>query len=267
MKGKRWAAGLLAAVVIAGGAPSVSMTIALASDETPFEPIDGNAEQKRKEKEAKEALDKALAAAASVYQAGQKNYRDTEWKAFVKAYETAQGAPENAGLETLYALTEALVKAQGALNGNAVVIPSPGIVEPLIKDRYAILDAERKLAKLVYVKNKKAAKLSVPAVVKIKGETYKVTSIGKGVMKNNTKLKKVILGRNVRTVEAQAFFGCRNLKILQLKGKALRKVGKQALKKTSAKIVVQTKGMKKKQKEKLLRSMRKAGMSKKGKIK
>lgn len=67
MKGKRWAAGLLAAVVIAGGAPSVSMTIALASDETPFEPIDGNAEQKRKEKEAKEALDKALAAAASVY--------------------------------------------------------------------------------------------------------------------------------------------------------------------------------------------------------
>ena len=87
MKGKRWAAGLLAAVVIAGGAPSVSMTIALASDETPFEPIDGNAEQKRKEKEAKEALDKALAAAASVYQAGQKNYRDTEWKAFVKAYE------------------------------------------------------------------------------------------------------------------------------------------------------------------------------------
>lgn len=137
MKGKRWAAGLLAAVVIAGGAPSVSMTIALASDETPFEPIDGNAEQKRKEKEAKEALDKALAAAASVYQAGQKNYRDAEWKAFVKAYETAQGAPENAGLETLYALTEALVKAQGALNGNAVVIPSPGTVEPLIKDRYA----------------------------------------------------------------------------------------------------------------------------------
>lgn len=267
MKGKRWAAGLLAAVVIAGGAPSVSMTIVLASDETPFEPVDGNAEQKRKEKEAKEALDKALAAAASVYQAGQKNYRDAEWKAFADAYRAAKEVSPDAGAETLYALTEALAKAQGALNGNAAVIPSPVITEPPLMERYVILDAERKLAKLVYVKNRKAAKLNVPAVVKIKGETYKVTSIGKGVMKNNTKLKKVILGKNVRTVEAQAFFGCRNLKILQLKGKALRKVGKQALKKTSAKIVVQTKGMKKKQKEKLLRSMRKAGMSKTGRVK
>lgn len=266
MKGKRWAAGLLVAVVMAGGAPSISMTMVLASDETPFEPIDGNAEQKRKEKEAKEALDKALAAGASVYQEGQKNYRDAEWKAFVAAYRAAKEVSSDAGAETLHALAEALIKAQGALKEDTAVIP-PVIVEPPLMDRYVILDAERKLAKLAYVKSKKAAKLSVPATVKIKGETYKVICVGKGVMKNNTKLKKLILGKNVRTIEAQAFSGCRNLKIIQLKGKALRKVGKQALKKTSAKIVVQTKGMKKKQKEKLLRSMRKAGMSKKGKIK
>ena len=265
MKLKRCFAGLLAAAVMAGGIPSVSMRMVRASDETPFEPADVDAEQKRKEKEAKEAVNKALAGADAVYEAGQKNYTDASWKAFADAYRAAKGAPADADAETLHALAEALIKAQGALKENAAVIP-PVIVEPPLMDRYAILDPERKLAKLVNVKNRKAAKLSVPATVKIKGETYKVTCVGKGVMKNNTRLKKVILGKNVSTIEAQAFSGCKNLKLVQMKGKGLKKIGKQAFKKTSAKLVVSTKKMTRKQKEKVFRRMRQAGMSKKAKI-
>ena len=217
---------------------------------------------------AKEAVNKALTAADAIYAAGQKDYTDATWKAFADAYQAAKAAPANADAAALNALAAALTKAQAALAKNAAQPPKKGDIIPA-KDgsRYQVVDANAKTAKLVAVKSKKATKLNVPATVKLNGETYKVTIVGKSVMSKNKKLTKVILGKNVTTIETKAFYGCTKLKTVQLKGKALKKVGKQAFKKTYAKMVVSAKKMNKKEKAKLLKTMRKAGMSKKGKVK
>lgn len=133
--------------------------------------------------------------------------------------------------------------------------------------RYKVINSKNKTAKLVSVINKKKATLNVPATVKIAGVTCKVTEVGASVMKGNTKLKKVVLGKNVTTISKQAFMGCKNLKSVQLKGKALKSIKSGAFKKTSGKLVVSAKKMSKKQKAKLLKQLKKAGAAKKTKVK
>ena len=61
--------------------------------------------------------------------------------------------------------------------------------------------------------------------------------------------------------------GCKNLKSVQLKGKALKSIKTGAFKKTSAKLTVSAKKMIKKQKAKLLKQLKKAGAGKKTKVK
>ena len=86
-------------------------------------------------------------------------------------------------------------------------------------------------------------------------------------MMGNTRLRKVILGPNVAVIGKQAFMGCKNLKNVQLKGKGVKTIRTAAFKKTSAKLTVSAKKMNKKQKKQLLKKLRKAGMSKKAKVK
>ena len=133
--------------------------------------------------------------------------------------------------------------------------------------RYKVLDAKKKTAALVSVNNKKASSLNVPASVKLNKVTFKVVQVGDKVMSGNTKLKKVVLGNNVTTIGKQAFMGCKNLKSVQLKGKALKNIKSGAFKKTSAKLVVRAKKMSKKDKVKLLKKLKKAGAGKKIKVK
>ena len=64
---------------------------------------------------AKEAVNKALAAADAIYAAGQKDYTDATWKVFADAYQAAKKAPANATVELLKAYANALTKAQNAL--------------------------------------------------------------------------------------------------------------------------------------------------------
>ena len=169
-------------------------------------------------------------------------------------------------IANLEEVEKALVKKAGN-NGDEKEPPVDGeeIITP--SGRYQVISAKKKTARLVAPKNKKAVKLNVPATVKLRNITYKVTAVGKKVMSGNTKLKKVILGKYVTTIEKQAFMGCKNLKSVQLKGKALNNIKTGAFKKTSAKMVVSAKKMNKKQKASLLKKMKRAGMSKKGKVK
>lgn len=171
-------------------------------------------------------------------------------------------------LEGLTPKTDGDGSGNGNGNGNGnngtVAVGTP--VETKL-GRYEVIDPVNKTAKLVSVKNKKAAKMSVPATVKVNGETFKVVEVGANVMKGNKKLTKVILGSNVTTIGKQAFSGCTKLKSVQLKGKALATIGKQAFKKTSAKMIVSAKKLNKKQKAALLKKVKKAGAGKKVKVK
>lgn len=77
--------------------------------------------------------------------------------------------------------------------------------------------------------------ISIPKEAVYAGIKFKVTEIAKNAMKNNKKLQKVIIGENVTKIGASAFMGDKNLKNIQIKSKALKSVGKNALKNVHAK--------------------------------
>ena len=113
---------------------------------------------------------------------------------------------------------------------------------------------------------KKLTALNIPDTIRIQGKSFKVTSVEKRAFQNCRKLKKAAFGKYVSAVRAQAFMGCRSLKSVQIKGKALRNISTGAFKKTSAKMTVSAKKLSKKQKAGLMKKFRKAGMSKKAKM-
>lgn len=72
--------------------------------------------------------------------------------------------------------------------------------------------------------------LIIPAIIKVGNKAYKVTSVAKNAFKNNKKLKKATLGKNIKKINANAFKGCKNLKIIIIKSKSLKFIGKDAFK-------------------------------------
>lgn len=160
-------------------------------------------------------------------------------------------------------------------NPNPGPAPNPPVKEPIRNGsvgksgngRYQVINAKAKTARLKEVINRKKPTLNVPDTVKINGVTCKVVEVGAKVMKGNPKLKKVVLGKNVTTIGKQAFMNCKKLTNVQLKGKALKSIKAGAFKKTSAKLKVSAKKMSKKEKAKLLKALKKAGCSKKVKVK
>lgn len=233
------------------------------------------------------------------------DYTPESYEVFKKALEAAQEISKNpdASKRQVEKVLEALKEAAGALVkkqekppvvdpptpkppvDNNPPAPNPPAPKPPVPNpddktppkngdkiltssgRYQVVNATSKTAKLIEVKSKKAKTMNVPATVKLKGVTYKVIEVGPNVMKGNTKLKKVILGKYVATIGKQAFMGCKNLKSVQLKGNALKNIKSGAFKKTSAKMIVSAKKLNKKQKAALFKKLKKAGMSKKGKVK
>lgn len=87
---------------------------------------------------------------------------------------------------------------------------------------------------------KNIKKAVVPASVKINGKKYKVTVIAKNAFKDNKKLTKVTIGKNVQSIGKNAFKGCKNLKKIVVKTKKLtaKKVGSNAFKGINSKAVV-----------------------------
>ncbi len=93
---------------------------------------------------------------------------------------------------------------------------------------------------------KKVTKITIPATVKSKGVTYKVTSIAKKAFKGCKKLKTVTIGKNVSKIGKKAFYGCKKLKKLIIKTKKLtaKKVGSMAFGKIAKKMLVKKEGSK-----------------------
>lgn len=82
----------------------------------------------------------------------------------------------------------------------------------------------------VFTKAAKSSKVSIPASVKIGGKKYKVTTILKGAFKNNKKLTKIVIGKNVTKIGKNAFAGCKHVKTVLFKSKTVTSVGKNAFK-------------------------------------
>ena len=57
----------------------------------------------------------------------------------------------------------------------------------------------------------KRATVRIPETVKVSGVTCKVTEISENAFKNDAVLKTVVIGKNVKTIGVNAFYGCKNL--------------------------------------------------------
>ena len=102
------------------------------------------------------------------------------------------------------------------------------------------LDLKKKTAVFTGAKSKKAKKLNIPATVKYKKVTYKVTDIGKNACKGMKNLAELTIGKNVKTIGANAFKSCKALKKITLKTEKLKtsSVGNSAFKGIHAKAKV-----------------------------
>jgi hypothetical protein len=86
----------------------------------------------------------------------------------------------------------------------------------------------------------KATTATVPAEVVLEdGSKAMVTEIAPKAFCKNKKLKKITIGKNIRKIGKNAFFGCKNLKKITVKSKYLTKkaVGKGAFKNINKKAV------------------------------
>ena len=80
----------------------------------------------------------------------------------------------------------------------------------------------------------------IPESVKANGITYKVTRIRKGFLKNCKQATKVDIGKNINTIDKNAFnYGKRVQKVV-IRGK-LKKVGKYAFKNTKKNVIIKMK--------------------------
>ena len=108
--------------------------------------------------------------------------------------------------------------------------------------------------------------LTIPSTITINKTKYQVTSIAAKAMKNNSKLKKLIIPASIKKIGAQAFCGCKNLKTIIVKTAALtqKTVGTKAFKGINAKAVIKVPKKQLKAYQKLLKAR---GTGKKVKIK
>ena len=93
--------------------------------------------------------------------------------------------------------------------------------------------------------DKKAKKLTIPATVKVKGVTYRVTAISDKAFKGNKKLTTVTIGSNVTKIGKEAFSGCKNLKKITVTAGKLKTISKNAFKGINKKVTITVKGTKK----------------------
>lgn len=88
--------------------------------------------------------------------------------------------------------------------------------------------------------NAKARATTVPSTIRVKGITYKVTSIGTNAFKNCKKLTKASIGANVKVIKAKAFNNCPKLKTVTIKIILLTKktASKKCFSKVSKRMVI-----------------------------
>ena len=92
-----------------------------------------------------------------------------------------------------------------------------------------VTDVAKKEVEYKEPANKKAKTVSIPAIVKVDGVTYKVTKVDDNAFKNNKTVTKVTVGSNITTIGKNAFSGATKLKTVKI-GKNVTTIGSNAFK-------------------------------------
>lgn len=106
-------------------------------------------------------------------------------------------------------------------------------IEEIIWDDqiYTISDYKYKIigkntVKVVGCNNRNCVNIVMKDKIKINNKTYKITKISSSAFKEYKKLKKVIVGKNIKKIEANAFKNCNKLKKIVYKGTNVQSIGK-----------------------------------------
>lgn len=78
--------------------------------------------------------------------------------------------------------------------------------------------------------DKQLTSVTIPATVTYNGMTFKVTAVGKKAFRNQKKLKSAVIGKNIKTIEQEAFSGAKKLAKIKFNGTAVKTIGKNAFK-------------------------------------
>lgn len=105
--------------------------------------------------------------------------------------------------------------------------------------RYRFIKYKNKVSLMFLGGNKKNYKVvNIPSSLKYKNKSYQVSAISKGAMKNNKKLQKVVIGKNICIIGRQAFYNCNKLKKVVIRSNKLQKVGSKAFSKIASKSTI-----------------------------
>jgi hypothetical protein len=129
--------------------------------------------------------------------------------------------------------------------GEKRVITTKKLFYPKAGTKYTVAGCQYKVIKAgaevsLVGTNKNAKSVTIPAVIKVKGVTYKVTSIGAKAFNGSKKLTKVTVGANIKKISNNAFFKCKSLKTVTIKSVLLTKktANKKAFKGVNKKMVI-----------------------------
>jgi len=109
--------------------------------------------------------------------------------------------------------------------------------------------------KVTGLKKKSLKQIKIATEVTIDGTTYMVTAIDKNAFKGNKKITKVTIGKNVKSIGANAFKNCTKLKQVSCNSKVLNNIGKNAFAgdKKLSKVIIKSTKLKKVGKKAFLR--------------
>lgn len=199
-------------------------------------------------------------------------YTEESAASFRRALEAARKVINSGAVqEEIDAALKALQDAKAGLKLKTSVVdppavPAVGTVFEVGGIQYKITKADAKngTAAAVKLTGKKKAKMVISDTVKKDGYTFRVTSIQAKAFQKNTKVKTVVIGKNVKTIGKSAFFKCTKLKTVTFRTVKAPKIGGKAFRgmRANAKVTVPKK-MSGKQLKKLKLQMKKTGAGKK----
>lgn len=143
----------------------------------------------------------------------------------------------------------------GSANKYFEILAAKGKTYKVGNYKYKVTVASEKQGKVTLTKpvKKNLKSVIVPAVVKIGNYKYKVTEIAAKTFKNNGKLTKVTIGKDVKTIGANAFTGASKLTKITITSKVLKTVGKNAFSKINSKATIKVPSSKLKKYKKLMK--------------
>lgn len=129
-------------------------------------------------------------------------------------------------------------KAPSKTNTGTTNTTTKGKTVTYKKAKYRITGA----ATVEFTQLVKGKTVTIPDTITVGGKVYKVTSIAAGACRDNTKITKLTIGKNVKKIGKEAFMNCKKLKNIVCKSTLFKagSIKKNAFKGISSKVVLKT---------------------------